>query len=277
MANLGSGLRASPPGSGSAVAHRYLALAGKIDGLAENPRRLLRRVEAGRVLRLHEIEIELCFALEVLRCRKILVAFSRALGSLQVLDQIHQRVHRHVAQRERALLDVLDARLELLFGPLVAGLTGAVDIEHRAPHAVVTDLERAFALVSHMAVRAGPARARVNALIPQLEFRVLRLEDGRARVRVRPILELRLVVVRLDLLDLYSLGPRVDQPLLGPFEIIFDVALPADVRAHFLARRVPVDVVVLHALRSLQRLDALDEAGTRNPELHRRQSRVPTT
>jgi len=51
-----SWLRRLRPRPLSAPAHGHLALARKIDRLAENPRRLLRRVEAGRVLRLDEIE-----------------------------------------------------------------------------------------------------------------------------------------------------------------------------------------------------------------------------
>ena len=114
---------------------------------------------------------------------------------------------------------------------------------------MVADLERAFALVGHVAIGAGDAGARVDALIPHLELRVLRLEHGRAGVGVSPVLELRFVVVGQDVLDLQPLGPRIDQPLLRSLEIIFDVALAADVGAHLLARRLLVDVVVLNALR----------------------------
>src|SRR5919108_3640383 len=67
------------------------------------------------------------------------------------------------------------------------------------------------------------------------------------------------VVVREDVVDAQPARPRIDQPLLGPFEVVLDVALPAHERAHLLARGVAVDVVVLHALAGLQRAHALEE------------------
>ena len=79
---------------------------------------------------------------------------------------------------------------------------------------------------------------------------------------------MRLVVVRLDLFDLEPLGPRIDEPLLRALEVILDVALAADVGAHLLARRLRVDVVILHALRGLERADAFDKPGARDAQLH---------
>ena len=96
-------------------------------------------------------------------------------------------------------------------------------------------------------------------LIPHLELGMLRLERGRAGLRVGPVLECTLVVVGHDLLDLEPLRPRIDEPLLRALEVVLDVALAADVGAHLLARRLLVDVVVLHALRRLERADAFDE------------------
>ena len=191
-----------------------------------------------------------------------------ALRRFEIRDQIHQRIHRHIAQLVGALLNRLDPRLELFLRPLVAGLASAVDVEHRAAHVVVADLERAFALVRHVAIGAGHARARVDPLIPHLELRMLRFEHGRAGVGVRPVLELRFVVVSLDLFDLEPLGPRIDQPLLRSLEVILDVTLAADIGAHLLARRLLVDVVVLHALRGFERADAFDKPGARDPQLH---------
>ena len=66
------------------------------------------------------------------------------------------------------------------------------------------------ALVGHVAVGAGHAGARVDALVPHLELGVLGLERRRAGLGVRPVLEADLVVVGEDLLDLEALGPRVD-------------------------------------------------------------------
>ena len=125
---------------------------------------------------------------------------------------------------------------------------------------MVADLERAFAFVGHVAIGAGHARTRVDPLIPHLELRMLRFEHGGAGIGVRPVFELRLVVVSLDLLDLEPFSPWIDKPLLRSLEIIFDVALAADVGAHLLPRRLLVDIVVLDALRGLERADAFDES-----------------
>ena len=51
------------------------------------------------------------------------------------------------------------------------------------------DLHRAFALVRHVAVGAGDAAARVDALAPHLELRVLRLEHVGAGLGVLPVEE----------------------------------------------------------------------------------------
>ena len=130
----------------------------------------------------------------------------------------------------------------------MAGLASAVDVEHRAAHVVVADLEGAFALIGHVAVGAGHAGTRVDALIPHFEFRMLRFEHRSARVGVGPVFELRLVVVSLNLFDLESFGPRIDKPLFRPLEIIFDVTLAADISAHLLPRRLLVDIIVLNPL-----------------------------
>src|SRR5690606_22614553 len=47
------------------------------------------------------------------------------------------------------------------------------------------------------------------------------------------------------------------------------VALPADERPHLLVRRVAVDVVILDALRRLQRAHPFHERGPRHAERHR--------
>ena len=82
---------------------------------------------------------------------------------------------------------------------------------------------------------------------------MLRFEHWRAGFGVGPVFELHLVVVSQNVIDLEPLGPRIDQPLLRPLEVIFDVALTADESAHLLARRLLVDVVVLNALRGFER------------------------
>ena len=126
-----------------------------------------------------------------------------------------------------------------------------IDVQQRTAHVMVADLERAFAFVRHVAIGARHAGARVDALVPHFEFRMLRLEHRRAGLRVRPILELLLVVVGEDVLDLQPVRPRIDQPLLRPLEVILHVALAADEAPHLLPRGVAVHVVILHALRWL--------------------------
>ena len=64
-------------------------------------------------------------------------------------------------------------------------------------------------------------------------------------------LNLLLVVVGEDVLDLQPVRPRIDEPLLRPFEVILHVALAADEAAHLLSRGVAIHVVILHALRWL--------------------------
>src|SRR5204863_345360 len=53
--------------------------------------------------------------------------------------ELEHGVEREVPQLEGAVLNRLDARLELLLRPLVAGLAGAIDVEHGAAHMVVAD------------------------------------------------------------------------------------------------------------------------------------------
>ena len=63
-----------------------------------------------------------------------------------------------------AALDGLGAGFELVLGDGVAGLAGAGDVQQRAAHPVVGDLDRPLALVGHVAVGAGDAGAGVDAL-----------------------------------------------------------------------------------------------------------------
>ena len=96
---------------------------------------------------------------------------------------------RALQQRVRAVLDRRDARLDLRLRVRMADLAGAADVQQRAPHPVIADLHRAFALVRHVAIRARDARARVDALAPDLELRVLRLEHLGAGLGVLPVEE----------------------------------------------------------------------------------------
>ena len=69
----------------------------------------------------------------------------------------------------------------------------------------------------------------MDALAPHLELGVLGLEHRGAALGVGPVPEASLVVVGQDLIGLEPVGPRIGQPLLGPLEVVLDVALPADV------------------------------------------------
>ena len=70
----------------------------------------------------------------------------------------------------------LDAKLDLLLVVAMTGLTRAGHIEQRTADVMIADLDRAFPLVRHVAVRARDAAAGVDTLAPQLELGVLRLE-----------------------------------------------------------------------------------------------------
>ena len=205
-------------------------------------------MEARRVLGLDEVQIELRLALRCLCLGDRLRAGAALLRCLNVVDEVDDRVHGLISEREDALLDRLGARLELLLGPAVTCLARIADVEQRAAHVVVADLERADAAVGHVAVGASDARARVDALVPGLELGVLGLQQLRACVGVRPILESDLLVVGVDLIDLEPVLPWIHQALLRTLEVILDMALAADVCAHLLARGVAVDVVVGDAL-----------------------------
>ena len=192
-----------------------LSFAGEVDGFAENPQRFLRRVEARRVFRFDEIEMN-C-ALRWKSCAAVICGDRRVGGArcLQVGNEFHERVHREVAHVLRALLDGLDPALQFRLGPLVTGLAGAVDIQQRTAHVMVADLERALAFVGHVTIGAGHAGSRVDALVPHFKFRMLRFEHRRAGVRVRPVFKLLLVVVGEDVLDLQARSPT-DRPAVSP-------------------------------------------------------------
>src|SRR5262249_62206499 len=154
---------------------------------------------------------------------------------------------------------------------------------------VAGDLGRTVAQVGHVAVGARDAGARVHALAPQLEFRVLRLEDGRAGFRVLVIEEpgaigeFRFVPELLDLPRPQALAPREGELHLRG-AVVLDVALAAHVGPQLVARRFRVGVVgdrlvaVAPALdrwevrnrhvRSRQQAYALDESRARDAQLH---------
>jgi len=127
-------------------------------------------------------------------------------------------------------------------------LTRVVDVEERATHVVIADLEGADPCIGHVAVCAGHPGARVDALVPHLELGMLCLQDRRSAFGVDPVLEARLVVVVGDLLDLEALRPWIREPLFRVPEVVLHVTLATHERAHLLSRRVPIHVVVMDAL-----------------------------
>ena len=226
-------------------------------------------MEARRVLGFDEIHVEAGLALIVERGGELRVARSCRPGGGDVVDELDERIERPVGECLVPFLDPLGPVQQLLLGNLVAGLAGVVDVEQRAANVVVADLHRAYPLVGHVAIGAGDPRLGVRALRPQLELGVLGLEHRPAGVGVHPVAESDLVVVGQGVVDTEAPGPGIGQAFLVPVEVVLDVALGADVRAHLLPRRHVVDVVVGHALPGLERSNALDEGGTRDPQLHR--------
>src|SRR5262249_31130476 len=81
-----------------------LAETAEIDRIAQNPRRLLRRMEAHRIFRHHKINHELSPALVVARRGQLRVGCAFRLLRFDVVDQVHQRVERVIAQIEERVL-----------------------------------------------------------------------------------------------------------------------------------------------------------------------------
>ena len=86
-----------------------LALASEVHRLAENARRFLRRMEAGRVFRLDEVEIELRPALQIKRGLEIGVGPASGPGSLEVVDQPDQGGHRFLTQVPVPVLNLINS------------------------------------------------------------------------------------------------------------------------------------------------------------------------
>src|SRR5918996_5825845 len=130
----------------------------------------------------------------------------------------------------------------------MARLARAGDVEQRAAHVVVADLERAHPHVRHVTVGARHAGARMDTAVPHLEFGVLRFKHRRATPRVYPVPVPDAVVVSEDLLDPEPLEPRIDEALLRPPEVVLDVALAAHERPHLLTGGLGVRIVVPNTL-----------------------------
>src|SRR5687768_3288322 len=75
------------------AAYRELALPRVVDRFRKNPLRLLRRVEPGAVLRLDEVEHELCAALQLARQIELRVRQAAPLRVLDIADQCDDGLH----------------------------------------------------------------------------------------------------------------------------------------------------------------------------------------
>src|SRR5215510_10075911 len=98
---------------------------------------------------------------------------------------------------------------------------------------------------------------------------MLSLEQLGAGLGVGPVGEALFLVVRLDLLDLQPVRPRVGHDLARSLEVVLDVALAAHERAHLLAGGVTVRIVIGDPLLGLEGPDAGDEARARDADTHR--------
>ena len=171
----------------------------------------------------------------------------------------------------------------------VTGLTGIADVEQGTAHPVIGNLGGPIANIRHVAIGTGNAGPRMRAHAPQLEFRVLCLEDLRAGQLVHVIVE-RFAIREPHLFPERFLGlhreafaPGEDERRAGG-AVILHMALPADKRAHFVAGRFPVRIVGLGAValspefdggkmggwfvRFGQCLNAEDEAGPGHAQMH---------
>jgi len=221
-----------------------------------------------RVFGLNEIHVKLCVPLELESLGELLLRCACLPGRVDVRNQIHQRVHRDIPQLVGPLLDCLHTRAQFLLGPFVAGLTGAIDVQHRASDVMIADLESALPLVRHVTIRARHAGPGMYSLVPHFEFRVLGLERRRSRLRMHPILVLHLGVVTVNIVHLESFVPGINQPLLLALEVILHMTLAADVRTHFLSRRHGVHIVVLNTLGSFQSANPFNESRPGDAQIH---------
>jgi hypothetical protein len=108
-----------------------LAEPAEIDRVAEDAHGFLRRVEAHRVLRHHEINHELAATVIVAGGGELRVGGPVCLGSLDVVDEIDERIERRVSQSEESVLNIFDARFQLFFREMMAGLAGTISITDR--------------------------------------------------------------------------------------------------------------------------------------------------
>lgn len=253
---------------GSTV-NRGLAKPGFVDGTAQDTDSLLIRVESHRVFGFDKVRQELGTALIPLGDGYAGVRRVSFDGEGNGAGQIEYGVDRHIPHLIGPVLDAVDALPEVVFGPRVARLAGIVDVQHGAAHPVVAHLHGPYPDVRHVAVGARDATLRVDALVVELEFGVLRLEGRCAAGSVDPIPEAGFLIISEDGIGAEAFRPGVDEQLFRSLEVVLDVTLPAYVGSHLEAGGVSIDVIIFDAVERLDLPDAIDEGGPCDAQGHR--------
>ena len=148
-----------------------LRLARVVDRLAEHARRLLRRVEAHRVLGGHEVEPPLRLALQLQDVRQLLGGGARRLRRFDGVE--------HVDERRPARCRLWALRFWMIVARACSSPSAYGWQTWQARLTISSGLRtqwsdtfmRALAHVRHVAVGAGDAAARVDALAPQSRTR----------------------------------------------------------------------------------------------------------
>src|SRR5262249_43777220 len=96
---VSSAALASAPGS-RFFPKGKLAFSGKVNGLAQNARGFLGRMESSRIFGLHKVQKKLRLAMKIACRGQLLIGSSCGAGFLKVLYQLHQGIHSHIAQVE---------------------------------------------------------------------------------------------------------------------------------------------------------------------------------
>ena len=170
-----------------------------------------------------------------------------------------------VSAQPRALVDlVLNAfhpAANLRLAPAMAHGARVGDVQQRALQVVVGELHPALGAIRHVAIGAGDVAIGVDARAIDLVVGMPDLDHPGLADRVGPIGEIGLVEVLLHLLGRGALVPGEGQVVVLALEVIFDVALGTDQRAHLLVRNL-VDVLALP-------LERLAQGRPGDPQPHR--------
>ena len=243
-------------------------MARVIERLTEDAGRLLRSVEARRVLGFDEVEVELRAAMETAGGGEFGVAFGPP-RRWRIGDEPDERGWRLASVQWR--LDLADPGLEFVAAErrVSGGARHIFQDQHREADPLVGQAARSLeAPSSACGNRRRPRRPGVNAVAPQLEPGMLRLQGRCAGVLVGPVAKSDLVVVGLDLVDLEALRPGKDEPLSGTLKSVLDMELVAHEGAHLPAGRLLV-TSQFRMLAKPRRADTFDESGTGDAQRQR--------